>query len=322
MTPETARIRAAVIMEIRRFFTDRGFLEVDTPVLSPHLIPESSIEVFATSLLYPDGSGREMYLAPSPEVWMKPLIAAGYGSIFQISKCFRNGEQQGRQHNPEFTMLEWYATDSGSQENITVTEDLFRQLLPFGLPEGARPPFRRMSMDQACAEYTGIIPSEHPETGSLAEAAEKLGITPESGETWESVFNRIFVQFVEPSLPRDRPLVLYDYPSGIPTLARLKEDGLHSDRWELYAGGFECANCFAEETDFSRVARYFAGETKEKESSLVRHAVNRRWPEIYRGNHPSVSGVALGVDRLVAVTLGKSSLEGVIFFPHCDILGE
>ncbi|MBN2050664.1 MAG: elongation factor P--(R)-beta-lysine ligase [Spirochaetales bacterium] len=322
MTFETARQRADVIMEIRRFFSGLGYLEVDTPLLSPHLIPESSIEVFASTLLRPDGYRKDLYLVPSPEVWMKPLIAQGYGSIFQICKCFRNGEQQGRQHNSEFTMLEWYTVDSGSEENIGLTEELFRRLIPLGLPEYAYPPFRRLSVDQACEEYAGIVPTDYPEAEDLAEAARGLSLSPAAEETWESVFNRIFVQFVEGALPQDKPLVLYDYPARIPTLAAGRGDGRHSDRWELYAGGFECANCFAEETDYRRVESYFRQEAKAKAASPVPHAVNPRWTEMYRREHPRLSGVAMGVDRLIALTLGKTSIDGVIFFPLCDILDE
>lgn len=321
MTPEIARLRARVILEIRSFFTEQGYLEVDTPLLSPHLIPEASIEVFAADLRLPGGGGKELYLVPSPEVWMKPLLAGGYGNIFQVSKCFRNGEQQGRQHNPEFTMLEWYALDSGSKENITITEALFQRMIPFGLPPAARPPFRRMSMDEACLEFAGFDPSSCPDIQGLTGIAEDLQIFPNPDESWESVFNRIFLQFVEPNLPQDRPLVLYDYPAGIPCLARLRDDGLHRDRWELYAGGFECANCFAEETDPSRAAEYFTQAAEEKKHAAVPHRVDDSWPEIYDGSHSPASGVALGVDRLLAIILGRSSIQGVIFFPFCDILG-
>lgn len=320
MTPDIARLRAAVLTEIRRFFTDRGYLEVDTPLLSPHLIPESAIEVFSAPMIRPDGYRKDLYLVPSPEVWMKPLIADGYGSIFQVSRCFRNGEQTGRQHNPEFTMLEWYTVGGDSEDNIAVTEALFEGMIPFGLPEKARPPFRRMSMDEACIRYAGFNPAEYPEKEALLGEAFRLGAAPAPEETWESIFNRLYTQFVEPELPADRPLVLYDYPAGIPCLAALKDDGIHRDRWELYAGGFECANCFLEETDPDRVAEYYALEAEAKGHAAVPHAIDSDWPRIYTPAHPRVSGVALGIDRLLAVVLGRTSIEGVIFFPHCDIL--
>ncbi len=320
MNPEIARIRADVIMEIRRFFSERNYLEVDTPLLSPHLIPESSIEVFASTYRRPDGFSRELYLIPSPEVWMKPLIAQGYGSLFQICKCFRNGEQQGRQHTSEFTMLEWYTVNSDAEENIAVTEGLFERMVPFGLPENSRPPFRRLSVDEACREYASFMPSDCTDIESISAAAYGLGISTSDGETWESIFNRIFIQYVEPNLPCDSPLILYDYPANLRCLARVKEDGLHRDRWELYAGGFECANCFAEETDASQVADYFRKEANEKKDAAVPHRIDTSWPKIYRRPHPPVSGVAMGVDRFLAVILGKASIDGVIFFPLYDIL--
>jgi lysyl-tRNA synthetase class 2 len=138
---ELLRFRAAVFREIRCFFDERRYLEVDTPVLSPDLIPESCLEVFETRRLLPDWSqkageagpaGREAepyWLVPSPEIWMKKLIASHRESLYQICKCFRNGESSGRFHSPEFTMLEYYTMDADYLDSLAITEDLFAYLL-------------------------------------------------------------------------------------------------------------------------------------------------------------------------------------------------
>ena len=123
---------------VREFFRTAGYAEVDTPVLSPFLIPEPAIEVFQTEYLPPKGAARPMWLAPSPELWMKRLLAAGSGDIFQVSRCFRNCEYGGPHHNPEFRLLEWYTVGAGYMDSIAVTEALFDHLLQPDGP-GARP---------------------------------------------------------------------------------------------------------------------------------------------------------------------------------------
>lgn len=111
-------------MAIRRFFTEKDFLEVSTPTLSPYLIPEPSIKVFRTDFMNEFKGHLPLYLIPSPEIFMKKLLAAGSGSIFQISQCFRNAEQLGDVHNPEFTMLEYYAVDADEKDSIELTIEM------------------------------------------------------------------------------------------------------------------------------------------------------------------------------------------------------
>ena len=118
------KIRARLLQTVRSFFADRAYLEVDTPTLAPTLIPESHLEVFRTHFEHPDREARELYLTPSPEVWIKRLLAEGCGSVFQLGKSFRNGESVDRLHQPEFTMLEYYTVDADYLDSIAVTEEL------------------------------------------------------------------------------------------------------------------------------------------------------------------------------------------------------
>ncbi|HET6485805.1 MAG TPA: amino acid--tRNA ligase-related protein, partial [Spirochaetia bacterium] len=138
---------------IREFFAERGYVEVDTPSLAPFLIPEPAIDVFATRLHRRRGSETDLWLAPSPELWMKRLLGAGSGNIFQLARAFRNGDLDSPIHNPEFTLLEWYTMDSGYEEAIGITEDLFRHLLDRGVggprAERLRPPFHLLRMSEA-----------------------------------------------------------------------------------------------------------------------------------------------------------------------------
>ncbi len=323
MTIEAARERAGIIREIREFFDALGHLEVDTPVLSPQLIPESNITPFRSDLLSPYGPSTELYLAPSPEIWMKRLVARGSGSIYQIAKCFRNGEQIGRHHNPEFTMLEWYTLGAGYLEQIEVCERLVARLSESRARpiEGVSVPFARLTMEEAFRSYAGVELSELQELAALERAADRLGVLPAERageETWESLFNRMFLALVEPSLPRERPLALLDYPARLPSLSRPIAGTPWTERWELYIGGVEVANCYTEETASERVRAFAHGEERRIAERGKPVATDPGFPELFPAGFPRFSGVALGVDRLVMLLTGAEEIGGVIFFPVSD----
>lgn len=329
------RARARIIQELRAFFLERGYLEVDTPALSPALIPEPTIRSFATRFENPFVPAQDLYLVPSPEIWMKRLLAEGSGSIFQISHCFRNAEQLGRIHNPEFTMLEWYTLGQNYRDSIDLTETLLSRLA--GLAPGAssaagastdhntdavsmtellRRPVRRMSMAEAVRIGAGIEIEGAFTPEDLRRAARQAGVVVAEDATWEEAFNTLFLQLVEPALPVDRPLVLYDYPAGIPTLAKAIPGTPWSERWELYVAGMEIANCFTEETDPARILAYFRGASARVPDAKV----DEDFLAIFEKGFPDCSGVALGVDRLVMLLTGARTLRGVISFPFSDIL--
>ncbi|MDR1468834.1 MAG: LysR family transcriptional regulator [Spirochaetaceae bacterium] len=329
MDIEQHSFRSKIFSAIRAFFDEAGFIEVDTPLLSPDLIPESCLEVFKTERLLPvgggnGGSGRggkagDLYLVPSPEIHMKKIIAAYQKSIYQICKCFRNGESVGRMHNYEFTMLEYYTVGADYRDSVRITECLFAaltRLLPgLGLPvpDEARPPFTRMTVNEAFIAYAGFDLYEAAEKGTLFGEARKKGIPVPEGTGTPVLYDVIFVQEVEPKLGTERPLVLTDYPAFVPTLARLNPDGRTRQRWELYMRGVELANCYSEETDGAAVRQFFEEEAREKERrAIVRHAVDHDYwtlfaPENGRG-FPACSGVAMGLDRLLMVLAGRKAI--------------
>jgi lysyl-tRNA synthetase class 2 len=314
--------RSRIFSAIRAFFDGLGFIEVDTPLLSPDLIPESCLEVFRMERLLPAGGqdrvsengtkAEDLYLIPSPEIYMKKIIAAYQKSIYQICRCFRNGESVGRIHNYEFTMLEYYTMDADYLDSILTTENMFAALLRMlpglGLPvsDDIRPPFTRMTVNEAFIRYAGFDLYEAVEKGALFDEARNKGI-PVPPETAPPVlYDLIFVQEVEPKLGREKPLVLTDYPAFVPTLARLNPDGRTRQRWELYMRGTELANCYSEETDAAAVKQFFENEAEGKaRRALVPHAVDHNYWKIFSPNtgpgFPKCSGVAMGLDRLLMI---------------------
>jgi elongation factor P--(R)-beta-lysine ligase len=311
---------------VRTFFQERGYAEVETPILSPFLVPEPSLEVFETEYLPARGGPSPLWLAPSPELWMKRLLAGGSGSIFQISRCFRNSDYGGPHHNPEFRLLEWYTQGADYLLNIEVTEELFSRLLSercAGRPvEELSPPFDRLTMQEAFERFAGIDLSRCRDAGTMADEAARAGVTLEGSPTWEQSFHIAFLTLVEPRLPRKKPLVLLDYPALVPTTARRKPGTPWSERWELFIDGVEIANVYTEETDAAALQAFVAAESARRGSCRTHHAADPAFAGLFPPGFPPCTGAALGMDRLEMVFSGQKSLEGVILFPFSSIVGS
>ncbi len=317
------RRRADIVASLRRFLDRSGYLAVETPQLCRTPIPEAHIELFQTrragAVEDSHDAGDSLWLLPSPEYYLKQLLAAGSGDIYEITHSFRDGEEIGRYHDIEFTMLEYYTVDADSDRSLSITGDLLQEV-------GIRTAPVTLTMQEAWHRYTGIdlaatisgdTEAFHPQGNrdGLVEAIRgadlTLALSPD--DSWEDLFQRVFLTYVEPELPRDRPVFLTDYPAPVSTLARLQRGTPWADRWELYLGGVETANCFGEETDPDRIAAFFRGQQEEK--ALLgrrRHPVDLtylRSPPL-----PRCSGVALGVDRLVMHLLGLDDMGDVVSF--------
>ena len=336
MDIELLRERARIIRRVREFFDRRDYLETDTPLLSPDLIPETCLEVFETAYRAPEGGRRRkqpLWLVPSPEIWMKKLIAAHRVHMYQICKCFRNGESTGRLHSPEFTMLEYYTMDADYLDSLSLTEALFTDLLkhpggegPSGSPPA--PPFLRVTVEEAFFRWAGIDLYASAEGGGLAEEARRLGLDPPPDMETAALYDLVFIHAVEPRLPNDRPVILMDYPAFVPCLAKRGKDGRTVERWELYLNRVELANCYSEETDAGAVRRYFEAETAAKHrTALVPHAVDGDYWKHFLPRKdgpgdprpfPRCSGVAMGLDRLVMALTGRKTIDGVLPFPLGD----
>jgi lysyl-tRNA synthetase class 2 len=311
MDTATMRRRAEILAAVRSFFSGRGYTEVDTPLLAPFLIPESAIEVLpARWSASGAGPHRELYLVPSPELWMKRLLAAGSGSIFQICHCFRNVEERSPQHSVEFTMLEWYTLGATYHESMLLTEELLVAL-------GSRGAVERRGMGELFRTHVGVELELLQDMDAMREAARARGgpVSPESG--WEECFSKLFLTFVEPALAGLGAVFVLDYPAAIPTLARPRAGTPYAERWELYLEGVEVANCYTEETDRAALRALAAREAARKAQALVPHPPD---PALAEMDLPPCSGVALGVDRLLMALLGLRSIDEVIFFPGFGIL--
>jgi len=320
---EMLQQRAAIIKQIRLFFDNRDYLELDTPLLSGDLIPESCLEVFQTERLYPHGSKKErnpLWLIPSPEVYMKKIIAQHRVNVYQICKCFRNGESTGHLHNSEFTMLEYYTMNADYKDSLTLTEELLSNL--FQTTQQETPSSLFITVAEAFEKWAGFdLFAAAEKDGAMEKEARRLGLDPPPGLSVPELYDLIFIHAVEPQFKMEKPVFLLDYPTFVPCLAKNKTHNLTVERWELYYNGIELANCFSEETDPQKIKEFFVNEEAEKkQSSLVQHKVNHDYYKIFEHGQgfPRCSGVAMGVDRLIMALTGRSNISSILPFAKQD----
>jgi elongation factor P--(R)-beta-lysine ligase len=291
---DALRLRARMIQAIRRFFLERDFLEVETPLRIPAPAPEPHIDAIASG---------EWFLHTSPELCMKRLLAAGFPRIFQICKCFRAGER-GDRHLPEFTILEWYRGGTDYRTLMDDCEDLISYVAAeLGLGSvlsraggeiGLSAPWDRITVREAFSRYTETT------------AAEALATDR---------FDEILAAEIEPRLGRDRPVFLYEYPAELAALARVKEgDPGIAERFELYVAGLEVANAFSELTDAREQRRRFEEASRDRS---LNGSAPYPMPERFLAALPTMppsAGIALGVDRLTMLFADRSRIDDVVAF--------
>ena len=319
---KAAARRSELCRNIRNYLDGRGYLEVCTPTLSPYLIPEPTIKAFRTEFRNEFTGNLDLYLIPSPEIYMKRLLAAGSPSIYQISTCFRNAEQLGDIHNPEFMMLEYYSLGFDEKDSIALTEDLIDKTAVGSGQEWLENESLVITMAEAMDRWAGVDMIRGEDIAYLRKEAERLGLECAPGDSWDDVFNRIFLTYVETRIPADRKVYITDYPKGIRCLAKAYEDKPCRKRWEMYINGIEVANCYDEETDKEETRRYFEEEEQRlaEDRKGTGDAIPPADPAFPDLDIPASSGVAMGLDRLLAAELGLKSIEPLLLFPLSDML--
>ncbi|MDL2197929.1 EF-P lysine aminoacylase EpmA [Halopseudomonas aestusnigri] len=306
-TIDALRRRAGIINRIREFFAERGVLEVDTPSLSHAAVSDPFLHPFATEYV-PEGGGQAamLYLHTSPEYPMKRLLAAGSGAIWQLCKVYRNGEI-GRRHNPEFSMLEWYRPGFDHHQLMDEVDALVRAVL-------AGESARRVTYAAVFAEHTGLDIHQCSDADLQRLAAARCGFQGELSR--DGYLNLLFSECVEPRL--QAPTMVYAFPASQAALARVVEgdDRVPSAaRFEMFVKGMELANGYFELTDADEQLRRFEADQAQREAlGIAALPIDMPLVDALRSGMPSCAGVALGVDRLVMLALGASTIGEVIAF--------
>lgn len=309
----TLHHRAKLLDNIRLFFKQRNYLEVETPILSHYGISDVYLANITCQFR------KEIcYLHTSPEYAMKRLLAAGSGPIFQITKVFRDDEL-GRWHNPEFTLLEWYQLGINHHELMNEVDDLLKLILN-------TPSMRRITYQQAFEEIMHINP-HHASINDFQKILKKYDLDNVISPTDSNSNNQNLEQdrdlylylcmshIIEPALATaTHPTAIYDFPASQAALARLNPQG-YAERFEVYYQGVELANGFHELSDVNEQRQRFEIDNQQRlEKNLPIAQLDPYFLSALEHGLPHCSGVALGIDRLISLSLNQKELKKSISF--------
>ncbi len=322
VNPESRQVfitRSRVIAAIRRYLDERGFLEVETPMMQT-IAGGAVARPFVT---YHNALGMPLFLRIAPELYLKRLLVGGFDKVYEINRNFRN-EGISTRHNPEFTMLEIYEAYSDYLGMMDLTEQLITNVIgrvfagntfSYGAYEiDFSPPWTRISMLEAVRRHTGID-FENLSPEEALTAAESLDLEFESRPTWGEAVNAVFEEKVQPHLVQ--PTFIYDYPLDLSPLAKRREDAPHLVyRFELFIAGREVANAFSELNDpLDQERRFKAQLEKREEGDEEAHMFDADYVQALEYGMPPAGGLGIGIDRLVMVLTGAASIRDVILFP-------
>ena len=329
VNPDSRRVfetRSRIITAMREFMIGRGYLEVETPMMQP-IAGGAIARPFVTHHNVLD---MDLYLRIAPELYLKRLTVGGFERVFEINRNFRN-EGISTEHNPEFTMMEFYEAYADYQALMTMTEELVdtvaRQsigtnLMTYGDHQiSLRPPYPRVSLRRAASEAASarlrreVTDAELRHRDSAAAVAAELGIEVDPGSGPGKITTEIFEKLCEDRLIQ--PTVVYDFPTEVSPLSKqTPHDPETVERFELYIGGFEVANAFSELNDPAEQRRRFEAQLRSRaRGDLEAHAMDEDYVRALEHGLPPTAGEGVGIDRLTMLLTNSPSIRDVILFP-------
>ncbi len=315
--------RSRLISEMRHFFEDRGYLEVETPMMQP-IAGGATARPFRT---FHEALGIPLFLRIAPELYLKRLVVGGFERVFEINRNFRN-EGISTQHNPEFTMLEFYQAYSDYVDLMDLSEDLFRTIVPavtgslkvpFREEEIDFGQFRRLTMQESIIEFWEGEPltlEQLDGADSLKSLLAEAGVEAEDGALWGNLLGLLFETVVEQKLIQ--PTFIYDFPVEVSPLSKRKDsDPRFVERFELFIGGMELANAYSELNDPEEQQRRFESQLQQREKGDDEaHEMDLDYVRALRYGMPPTAGEGIGIDRLTMILTDSNSIREVILFPH------
>lgn len=308
---EMLELRARVLAAVRRFFSQRGVLEVETPLLCAGALAHPRTVIMSSARCPGRTDSSLLYLQTSPEAAMKRLLAHGSGPIYQICKAFRGCEEDAL-HNPEFSIVEWYRPGFNHIQMHDEVDALLQCVA--GLPIGETFSVRELFVDRLSVDPIA------DDRAALEQCASSRGLIPPQGMNFgalerDDLLELLMKGAIEPTLGWQAPAFVYGFPAPQACLARVNEDGT-ADRFEVFVKGIELANCYHELVDFpEHVARLDVDQRKRLNSGLDLTPVDQRFLDALKHGLPDCAGVAIGLDRLLMLMAGRASLADVIAFP-------
>jgi len=320
-TKRVFQIRSRVITVIREFLNQRGFLEVETPVLQP----SAGGALARPFITHHHALDQDFYLRIALELHLKRLIIGGFDKVYELGRIFRN-EGISTRHNPEFTMLESYEAYADYNDVMRMVEEMVSEVtqrvlgtneVKFGDDTiSFKLPWPRLSLRQAIQEYSGIDFEKYPDANSLRDEMLRLKIEFDPEKNWAQLVDELISTFVEPNLIQ--PVFLLDYPVELSPLAKAKPDNDRLvERFEAFAGGMEIANAFTELNDPIDQRQRFLQQQKEQQAAGEEAGeIDEDFLLAMEHGMPPTGGLGVGIDRLVMLLTNQQSIREVILFPQ------
>ena len=318
---EIFRVRSATVSAIRRFLEERGFIEIETPVLQP-LYGGALAKPFKT---FHNALDREFFMRIATELYLKRAIVGGFDKVFEVGRVFRN-EGVDTTHNPEFTVMESYEAYANYLDVMNMVEDLVPWIAHTVLGQTTvtyagnvvdlRPPWRRITLRDAIRQKTGVDVLAHPDRDDLFREVAHLNLPIGPTSSWGKIVDELLSTHVEHDLIQ--PTFIMDYPVELSPLAKRKpENPRLVERFEAYAGGMEIANAFSELNDAIDQRARFAEQIQARAAGDDEaHLLDEEFIEALEHGMPPTGGLGIGVDRLVMLLTDQQSIREVILFPH------
>ena len=318
---EVFKVRSRIITAIRNFLNQRGFIEVETPVLQP----AAGGALARPFITHHHTLDQDFYLRIALELHLKRLMVGGLDKVYELGRTFRN-EGISTRHNPEFTMLESYEAYADYNDVMAMTEamvyEVSQQVLGTGQIEFGEstiklePPWRRITLRQAVIDFSGIDFVKHPTADGLREKMRSLNIEVDPAKNWAKLVDELISTFVEPKLIQ--PTFLFDYPESMSPLAKNKPgEERVVERFEAFAGGMEIANAFTELNDPLEQRERFTEQLKERQGEdEERWTIDEDYLLALEYGMPPTGGLGVGIDRLVMLLTDQPAIREVILFPQ------
>jgi len=320
-TRDIFRTRSRIVTAVRRFLDERGFLEVETPILQP-IYGGAAARPFTT---YHHALDRTLYLRIADELYLKRLIVGGFDRVYEIGHDFRN-EGISTKHNPEFTMTEIYQAYADYYDMMQLVEDLWstvaREVLGTetlryqGETIDLGSPWRRVTMRDAILAATGVDIVAYRDLESLWQAVRERDLAVGRQPTWGKMVDELFGEFVEPALIQ--PTFVLDHPVELSPLAKKKPEAPYlTERFELFIGGIECANAFSELNDpLDQRERFLSQRRDSEDGDEEAHPMDEDFVTAMEHGMPPTGGLGFGLDRMVMLFTDQASIREVILFPQ------
>ncbi|MBU4264891.1 hypothetical protein KKC08_01795 [Patescibacteria group bacterium] len=321
---------------IRNFFLKKNFHEIDAPALLPTLPIEPNIYPLKTHWKH---ANRDFFLSISPEASIKKLISLNIGNCFSISKTFRDSESIGPSHNLEFTLLEWYEINKNYKHIAQTTQKLILKthqhiqkrlnnsptnILQYqNISIDLAPPWPTFTLKQLFKKYANIDLAKNLTFSQIKKTAHKKGYNTKNIKKWEPLYDQILLNEIEPNLPKNKPIFIFDYPTRLsPFCVPCKNHPGFSQRFELYIAGIELANAYSELTSAKMLENNFKKELAFRQKhKLPTHPYDKELITSVK-NFPKCTGIALGIERLAMLFANTTQISDVLYFPTKKLLSQ